>query len=239
MSGTPTLYSYTLRYDDGAAPNPFHGICTLAICKPDIRLAAKVGDWVVGLGSKEANMAGKVIYAMRVTDKMSLAEYDRRAAAEWPGKIPHHDKADPYTHLGDCIYKYIDSTPRLRRGTVHDAGNRKRDLRGKNVLLSNDFYYFGNNPIDLRRDLHPIIHQTQKHKSLINAPYVATFIEWIRERGGVPGELQGLPYLAMQIETGSFTSPATCTSRKKAPKKCRENDTCKRKLPNKSAATSC
>jgi len=31
------LYLYTMTYDSGFAPNPFHGICTLACCKPGIR----------------------------------------------------------------------------------------------------------------------------------------------------------------------------------------------------------
>jgi len=41
------LYSYTVRYDDGAAPNPFNGMCTLAICKPAIRRTAAPGDATV------------------------------------------------------------------------------------------------------------------------------------------------------------------------------------------------
>jgi hypothetical protein len=36
----PRLFSYTVRVDDGAAPNPFRGLCTLAICKPAIRRGA-------------------------------------------------------------------------------------------------------------------------------------------------------------------------------------------------------
>jgi len=58
------LYSYTIPIDDGAAPNPFWGTCTLAICKPAIRRTAKVGNWVVGLGSKNApsgDLSGKVV----------------------------------------------------------------------------------------------------------------------------------------------------------------------------------
>jgi hypothetical protein len=46
-----TLFTYCIPYDDGAAPNPFWGLCTLAICKPSIRRVAKEGDWVVGTGS--------------------------------------------------------------------------------------------------------------------------------------------------------------------------------------------
>ncbi|MGC9261259.1 MAG: hypothetical protein ACP5I8_14435 [Phycisphaerae bacterium] len=45
------LFTYTIKIDDGAAPNPFHGLCTLVICKPAIRRCAKAGDWVVGLNT--------------------------------------------------------------------------------------------------------------------------------------------------------------------------------------------
>lgn len=38
------IYSYVLRTDDGAAPNPFWGTCTLTICKPVIRRTAHIGD---------------------------------------------------------------------------------------------------------------------------------------------------------------------------------------------------
>lgn len=48
------LFTYTIPFDDGAAQNPFHGMCSLAICKPAIRRVAKAGDWVAGLGSKNA-----------------------------------------------------------------------------------------------------------------------------------------------------------------------------------------
>ena len=37
----PQLFTYTIPIDDGAAPNPFRGMCSLAICKPRIRREAK------------------------------------------------------------------------------------------------------------------------------------------------------------------------------------------------------
>jgi len=79
------LFTYTIPYDDGAAPNPFHGMCTLAICKPSIRRVAKVGDWVAGLGSKNApsgDLSGRLVYAMKVEEVIPLSEYDRRAPQE-------------------------------------------------------------------------------------------------------------------------------------------------------------
>jgi len=66
-----------LRVDSGAAPNPFWGVCTLVICKPAIRRAAQVGDWVVGAGSGHSRIGdirGKVVYTMQVTCKMTMAE---------------------------------------------------------------------------------------------------------------------------------------------------------------------
>ena len=46
------LYSYVVVSDHGFAPNPFHGYCTLANCKPRIRWRAQPGDWIVGTGSR-------------------------------------------------------------------------------------------------------------------------------------------------------------------------------------------
>jgi Nucleotide modification associated domain 2 len=76
----PTLFSYCIRYDIGSAPNPFWGLRTLAICKPNIRQSANVGDWVAGTGSAVSpigNISDKVVYAMRVTHQMTMEDYDR------------------------------------------------------------------------------------------------------------------------------------------------------------------
>lgn len=61
-----TLFSYCIPYDDGAAPNPFWGLCTLAICKPAIHRKTNERDWIVGTGSKRSpfgNIAEQVVYA--------------------------------------------------------------------------------------------------------------------------------------------------------------------------------
>lgn len=190
------LFSYTIPIDDGAAPNPFHGMCTLAICKPSIRRAAEPGDWVAGLGSVNApsgDLSGRLVYAMLVEDVISLKEYDHRAEAEWPHRIPKVFSRDLAERLGDCIYDFSRSgAPFLRTG-VHGEGNRKSDLGGKNVLLSRDFYYFGNRAIPLPKELLPICHQGQGHKSKANDPYVATFEHWLRGLGLGGGQIYGWP----------------------------------------------
>src|SRR5437773_7916372 len=86
----PRLFTYTIPIDDGAAPNPFREMCSLAICKPGIRRAAKPGDWVAGLGSKDApsgDLSGHLVYAMHVESVLSLREYDEQAPTEWPYRI--------------------------------------------------------------------------------------------------------------------------------------------------------
>ena len=85
---SPRLFSYCIPVDDGAAPNPFWGYCTLAICKPAIRRTAEPGDWIVGTGSKRRGVAGHVVYAMRVSKKLSLEDYDRWAQRHSPNRIP-------------------------------------------------------------------------------------------------------------------------------------------------------
>jgi Nucleotide modification associated domain 2 len=168
----PLLFTYTIPIDDGAAPNPFRGLCSLAICKPGIRRTAREGDWVAGLGSRTApsgDLSGCLVYAMRVEEVLSLEEYDRRARTDRPHRIPNVRSADLSERLGDCIYDYSRGGPSLRPG-VHGPENRATDLGGKNVLISRVFYYFGSRTISLPGDLLPICHQTQGHKSKANPP---------------------------------------------------------------------
>lgn len=187
-----TLFSYTVACDSGAAPNPFHGMCTLAICKPGIRRVARPGDWVVGIGSRNApqgNLGGHVVYAMCVERCISMAEYDLQRE-HWPHRVPTFDSTDPQSRLGDCIYDYSHGAPPRQRPGMHDSGNVENDLGGRNVLLSHDFYYFGANAIALPMHLLALQHG-RGHKSVANAPYVDAFVSWIRTlppgRHGEPG----------------------------------------------------
>jgi hypothetical protein len=191
-----TLYSYTLRFDDGAAPNPYWGVCTLAICKPAIRRAAKKGDWVVGLGSKgspDGDISGKVVYAMRVTAVLTLAQYDKYCRESLPRKIPAWTNSKFRRKVGDCIYDYRHGTKPILRPSVHTKENRQTDLRGKNVLLSRHFYYFGDQPIPLPRRLLPIVQQTQGHKSRANDEFVDRFVAWIEGKSYRKNAILGEP----------------------------------------------
>lgn len=213
MKSNCTLYSYCIPIDDGAAPNPYWGICTLAICKPVIRRNAKIGDWVVGTGSKKYSMQNKVVYAMRITDVLTLREYDNICKSRYPDKIPDLENKDLKKRAGDCIY-FHNNGKLIQRDGVHGSGNYDTDTNGKNVLLSEHFYYFGNNPIELLPELFPIVKQGQGHKSRSNAKYVNQFINWIeRDEKTKPylNRLKGVPFLLKQtFGEGKLNHSAIC-----------------------------
>jgi hypothetical protein len=190
-----TLFTYTIPYDDGSAPNPFHGLCTLAICKPTIRRTARPGDWVAGLGAKGApsgDLSGKLVYAMRVEQVLPLKDYDSQAAKHWPRRVPNVLSLDSAERLGDCIYDFSGSSVVQRPG-VHGPGNQIKDLGGKNVLISKHFFYFGSKAIPLPPNLKGLIHQTQGHKSDANELLQPVFEAWITSLALQPGQLYGWP----------------------------------------------
>lgn len=187
------LYSYCIPFDEGAAPNPFWGICTLNICKPVIRRIAQIGDWVVGTGSREAGFENKVVYAMEVTDKMSMRDYFFFCKDQLHEKFPNFHSADYMERVGDCIYDFSFTPPTILP-SVHNEGNRNRDMGGRYCLLSNHFYYFGDNPETLPPELLPIVRQGQGHKSVSNDPYIDNFVEWISKQEKARNNIYAEPH---------------------------------------------
>ena len=203
------LFTYTIPVDDGSAPNPFRGMCSLAICKPSIRRVAKKDDWVAGLGSKNAqsgDLSRCLVYAMRVEQVLTLEQYDQQARFEWPHRVPNVQSADLSERLGDCIYDYSSGgAPPVQRPGVHGDANIATDLRGENVLISRDFYYFGSRAIRIPDFLLPICHQWPGHRSDSNAPYFNGFVSWLRGLKLVPGQLYGWPDFIV-----TWTTIASC-----------------------------
>lgn len=211
-----TLYSYCLRFDDGAAPNPYWGTCTLAICKPAIRRTAKKGDWIMGHGSKNEwdhhDISQSMVYAMEVTDVLSMKEYDAFCRTSLPGKVPDWTSSDFRRRVGDCIYDFaLGIEPTLRR-SVHNKDNRQTDLSGEKVLLSTHFYYFGDKPTALPQNLLALLHPMQGHKSHANDPYITEFIQWVEHQGWKGNTLLGEPQLQDRIlEMGEEECRSVCS----------------------------
>jgi hypothetical protein len=184
------IYSYILRFDDGAAPNPFWGYCTLTICKPVIRRNAQIGDWVIGTGSKKAqvekgeihNFSDRVVYAMKITDKKTMKEYDTFCTDNLPNKIPVPSPKDWKLKLGDCIYDYSNQgNPTPRDGAIHQNANLAHDLSGLNALLSDHFYYFGAEARPLPDSLRELIKRNQGHKKIEKTELIEEFEQWIAQ----------------------------------------------------------
>lgn len=142
------VFLYVVDRDFGFAPNPFHGICSLATCKPRIRNSASIGDWVIGMGGRNLNATGKCIFAMKVTSKITFNEY-------WESPIYKDKKpvrnGSKRMVVGDNIYHCDTTTGVWSQAFSHHSHsdgslneyNRDRDTKSSNVLLSTHFYYFG------------------------------------------------------------------------------------------------
>jgi hypothetical protein len=135
------LFSYIVKNDGGFAPNPFHRFCTLACCKPKIRQFANVDDIIVGLTPK--GLGHKLVYAMRVTEKLSFKDY-------WSAPRFEEKKPAEQSKQGDNIYRPI-SNGFSQLPFVHGPKEKERDLGGQFVLASNenDFVYFGKEAVAL------------------------------------------------------------------------------------------
>jgi hypothetical protein len=169
----------------------------------------------VGLGGSASpigDISGQVVYAMRITRRMTMREYDQFCRVHLQGKIPDRSSRDFRKKVGDCIYDFsMPGDPSLRP-SVHEERNRAVDLGGDNALLSEHFYYFGDHPRPLPSNLRPIVQQRQGHKSRANVPYADVFASWIDSLGLEPSGLHGEPQLkAKLLEDPAFASK--CSTR--------------------------
>jgi len=200
------IYSYVLRFDDGAAPNPFWNTCTLTICKPAIRRKAQIGDWVVGTGSKNTRVSDEIIvdlsdslvYAMKISDIKTLEEYNRYCKINLQNKIPIWKTKDWRLRMGDCIYDFSSGQEPKIRKSVHNETNRKRDLSGLFTLLSNHFYYFGVEARPLPEYLKQIIKRNQGHRVIEQTDIIEKFENWIKQFE--PNKLYANPQLRWQFD---------------------------------------
>ena len=139
---------YVIARDFGFAPNPFHGVCTLATCKPVIRRTAQIGDWIIGMGGSRLRATGRCIFAMRVTGMLGFDEYwsDLSYHSKRPVRngsqrmmvgdnIYHRDAGNGKWLQEDSHHSQPDGTPNLHN-VRHDTGTNQ-------VLLSEHFDHFG------------------------------------------------------------------------------------------------
>lgn len=181
---TMKAFSYVVLRDFGFAPNPFNGYCTLATCKPLIRKNANKNDWVIGTGASKNKMLNRLVYVMRVDEKLDFNQYwsDRRFQCKKP--ILNGSLKQMY---GDNIYHTDKKTNKWVQENSHhskDDGslneyNFNRDLKSQYVLISREFWYFGKNAIPILDDFIPIIKRGQAYKCNIDNNILQQFLNWI------------------------------------------------------------
>lgn len=154
------LYAYAITRDYGFAPNPFHGVCTLATCKPRVRTGANIGDWILGVGGCNSNIgtaSRKCIILMKVTEKIGFQEY-------WDN--PRYSMKKPLRNgswvrmLGDNIYHKDVNGNWIQEDSHHSNSDGSINLvnlkidthKSDRVLISDHFVYFGSAAISVDLD---------------------------------------------------------------------------------------
>lgn len=178
------VYFYVVDRDFGFAPNPFHGCCTLATCKPDIRQGAQVGDWVIGVGGSRLKATGRCIFAMCVTAKLSFDQY--WSSGEFLDKRPIRAGSRKMM-VGDNIYHFDRASAQWQQADSHHSNadgsinpdNLATDTKANFVLVSRHFYYFGKSaPVMPTSLLKELGYKNGRRHRVFNLDACAGIIEW-------------------------------------------------------------
>lgn len=162
-------FFYKVNHDYGLAPNPFHGYCTLAVCKSQIRNSTRlnIDDWIIGISGTKIG-AGKLIFAMKLEEKITFNNYwnDKRFTNKKPvvnGSLVQM-YGDNFYHKKDGNWVQENSAHSFSNGKKNDkyrlnSQHRKRDTGGEFVLISQHFYYFGNNAPEISEASKRLFHK--------------------------------------------------------------------------------
>lgn len=181
------LYSYVVARDYGFAPNPFHGFCTLATCKPVVRRLAQVGDWLVGTGSARNGLSGHLVFVMQISETLPFDKYwaDPRFDLKRPAM-----NGSTKVRYGDNIYHrskpggpwiQVPSHHSLPGGKPNPA-NIKHDTQTDRVLVGDRFTYWGGEgpkiPSMFLGKGQKNICAIRGHKNEFSDDFVDAFLKW-------------------------------------------------------------
>ena len=142
----PEIYVYKMITDNGGAPCVWRNLLSLAICKPMIRRVAAKGALIFGFGGKKHRE--RLIYIAKTTEKPPTGDYYEQSK---------------YSRRPDCIYKNVAGIAARKKGALYHntLDERRRDVgihfQRANVLLSDDFRYFGEVGTDQYKHKYPAI----------------------------------------------------------------------------------
>jgi len=181
------VYIYVVDRDFGFAPNPFHGYCTLATCKPGIRKMSNVGDWVVGLGGGRLKATGRCIFAMRVSNKTTFNDYWSNPI--YLAKKPVRNGSSRML-VGDNIYHFDPKNQKWNQSDSHHSNpdgsvnpkNLKTDTKSDKVLIADHFYYFGKDaPSVPTHFLASIGYKNGRNYRVFDSNACAGLIDWLKK----------------------------------------------------------
>ena len=184
------VYIYVVDRDFGFAPNPFHGYCTLATCKPGIRNKAGFDDWVIGMGGVRLKAVGRCIFAMRIGQKITFNEYWTNPA--YLDKKPVRNGSQKML-VGDNIYHFDSLRKKWLQADSHHSNadgsvnihNMHTDTKSDKVLLSQHFFYFGKEaPIVPVKLLEVIGYQNRRNYRVFDAKICTSLIKWLHNSFG-------------------------------------------------------
>ena len=204
------LHSYVVDHDIGFAPNPFHGFCTLATCKQQIRRVASVGDWVMGTGAAKNRRSGFLVYAMRVTETLSFDEYwiDPRFERKRPNL-----RGSRRLRFGDNVYHRDPAGSWIQENSRHSRADgspepihlvRDTGITEK-VLISDDYVYFGSDGPSVPSHLLEFnIISGRGHRNRFETEEVRQTLEWF---DSLPRGLEGTPFDWHRVSNMRLTRP--------------------------------
>ena len=170
MSKT-VIFSYRVSHDTGLAPCITKALISLACCKGgQIRkgklvytgLRYHIGEFVNSHKDFDVYIVGiyknRLLYAAKIEKVITMMEY-------------YANKE--YSHRIDSLYAVEDSSLTRRRDylpSVHsESENQMRDIAGKYVLLSSNFYYAGEKAREIPTELLEMLPKNREY--LPKMPY--------------------------------------------------------------------
>lgn len=198
------IHAYCVEHDLGFAPNPFHGLCSLACCAPQIRKHAAIGDIIVGRGSARVGRRKNLVYWMEVSEIIRFDDYN--ANPRFASKLPTMS-GSTMQRYGDNIYFRNDETGKFEQrdsfhsdvGGVQSEADIKTDTATTDkLLLSNRFTYFGGTGPEIPPGLLTMFPRRGRQ---CNHPtdQVAAMLDWLdvsHPRGivGLPTDWRDIPH---------------------------------------------
>lgn len=202
----PRVFSYVVVVDAGFAPNPFHGWCTLACCKPQIRRVAKVGDLVVGLSRR----CESLVYMLAVEERLTFEQYwtdsrFRKKKPNWHGsRIVERCGDNIYEPDGHGGFRQIRSGHWDHESDSENEYNKQHDTSGGAVLAGRDFVYFGASGPAVPDEL-AFLFVTRGHRCRFTPGQVALVRDYFKQ---LPRGMQGRP--ARWPEADASWMPSSC-----------------------------